>query len=335
MNILKLFIKKNIILLFMIPDLVVVSDVLGLNFYPKDDSEFYEPPNATAVNQLVQWIINQPDGSCFPIRGRDFISFTDFDEWDSGVAVKDGERLFFIYESGCIESFYIHIINFKELIHFTILKEKKNEFVQDNINCDPLKVIILSHGFSDQVGPNYPLIRSLETIAIRLGWKVIVPDFRPTYKFGAHRGRAERVRMIYEELLCLNPKPEIIVLIGHSQGGAASCLACTERVVNNYPISGLLLFGSENPLSLDAMDWIPPFPKEKMLFVHSEGDYVISIGEIENVTKRWNCDLIQLNSTVKHGERDCWGDDIHHDFIAKDLMNSAVDILKNFLSQFE
>lgn len=319
-----------------IPALVVVDSVLGLNFYPKEDSTFYEPPNCTAVAKLVQWIREQEDGSCFPIRGRDYgAKMNEFDEWDGGVAVKNGERLFFIYESGCIESFMISYINFQDLIHFTIVKEEEEIILQDKqLNCDPDKVIILSHGFSEQVGPNYPLIRSLETIAIRLGWKVIVPDFRPTYRFGAHRGRAERVRMIYEELLCLTPKPKTIVLIGHSQGGAASCLACTERVVNSYPLSGLLLFGTENPLSLDGMNWIPPLPKEKILFVHSEGDYVISLGEIESVSRRWDCELVTVSSNVKHGERDCWGDDIHHDFIAKDLMSSAVDILKQFLSQF-
>jgi hypothetical protein len=61
------------------------------------------------------------------------------------------------------------------------------------------------------------LIRTLEFIAQNLGWRAVVPDFTPSYRLGHRRDRSERVKLIFEELLCLDPQPERIVMIGHSQ----------------------------------------------------------------------------------------------------------------------
>lgn len=112
---------------------------------------------------------------------------------------------------------------------------------------DDNKVVIISHGWSERIGPNYPLIRTLENVGRQKGWKVIIPDFRRSYSYNSSRGRSERVRILYEEIICLDPKPETLVLVGHSQGGAASANACVDRVVAASNIKGLLMMGSENP----------------------------------------------------------------------------------------
>jgi predicted alpha/beta hydrolase family esterase len=73
-------------------------------------------------------------------------------------------------------------------------------------------------------------------------------------------------------MLCLNPKPTTLVLVGHSQGGAASAYACEERIVNSQNIKGLLLIASENPKSFDAMNWVPVV--KNIQFIHAHGDQV-------------------------------------------------------------
>lgn len=169
--------------------------------------------------------------------------------------------------------FSIDILNFVDLVHpAKITNNWELKLLGSPITVDPSKVIILSHGWSESLGPNYPVIRTLEKVATQRGWKVVVPDFRATYQYGHNRGmkfmdsvlsselgRSERVRMIYSEMLCLDPKvfdqlrfshiqPSTLVLVGHSQGGAASSFACENRVVKAQNIHGLLLVGSENPV---------------------------------------------------------------------------------------
>ena len=71
------------------------------------------------------------------------------------------------------------------------------------------------------------------------------------------------------KILCLDPRPKNVVLIGHSQGGAASAHACTDRVVASAHIHGLLMLGSENPQSHDGMSWVPKVPQIEI--VHATG----------------------------------------------------------------
>ncbi len=70
-----------------------------------------------------------------------------------------------------------------------------------------------------------------------------MPDFRNSYKFGSARSRSERVNIILQTLLslaCSEPKPETVVLIGHSQGGAAVAQTCAmDSVVRNANIKGI------------------------------------------------------------------------------------------------
>ena len=148
-----------------------------------------------------------------------------------------------------------------------------------------------------------------------------MPDFRATYAYGTQRGRSERVKAIYEELLCSARTAERVALVGHSQGGAASAHACVDRVVAAANVKGLLMLGSENPCTMDGMDWRPCV--RHLQLVHAVGDAVIGLGDIRRVAARWDAPLVELTSNVKHGSVDCWGDDVHHDFLAKDLMVSS------------
>merc|ERR1712137_1126942 len=103
----------------------------------------------------------------------------------------------------------------------------------------------------------------------------------------------------------------------------------TARIVDAIPIRGLLMLGSENPLWLDGMDWRPPVPQLRL--VHAIGDKVISINDIRSLAEHWNLQMDELTSTVAGGARDAFGDDINHEFIAKDLIQQAVSIFSDFL----
>lgn len=308
----------------------VVCELNALEWYPTDEDIFYEPQELSDAEKVGKFLHFLPDGTCLPMRGRDWQSVDTFTPWSYGVAIKNGSRLFFLYESGDIESFLVCGVNYLELVHF-IFPRPRARFSLPLPDSD--HVVVISHGWSEIAGPDYPFIRTLQSVAASMKWKVIIPDFRPSYRYDAdftsRRGRAERVKLIYEELLCLDPKPSHLVLVGHSQGGAASSLACTDRVVQSCNVKGLLLFGSECPLSLDSMNWVPKPPKG--LIVHAEGDRVISIGEMEETARRWDFEFKALKSTVASGQRDCWGDDINHDFTAKDLIIQATAIFREFL----
>jgi len=174
-------------------------------------------------------------------------------------------------------------------------------------------------------------VRTLETIARQCGYKVVVPDFRKTYKYESARGRSERVKTIYEEVICLSNRPVNLVLIGHSQGGAASAHACTDRFVSAANVNGLLMLGSENPCSQDGMDWVPKV--KRMEIVHALGDKVIYASDIRRVSAAWGecVTYKELTSAVEPGGVDAWGDEISHDFLAKDLMEEAVSCTKEML----
>lgn len=257
-----------------------------------------------------------------------------FTEWDYGYMVKRGERLFFMYESGDMESFNMRGVDLLNLVNIAARREAAAPFstlplAQQTTN----NVVLISHGWSMEDGPNYPLVRTLQTLAQRAGWRTVVPDFRVTYEFGSARGRSERVRTIYEELLCLDPKPDRVALVGHSQGGAASAHACKDRVVEAMNIKGLLMVGSENPMSMDGMEWTPAVPFKQL--VHAVGDKVIHLSDIKRCATAWDAQLFELESNVEAGVVDCWGDDVNHDFLAKDLIQSVTHIFREFLEVCE
>jgi pimeloyl-ACP methyl ester carboxylesterase len=315
--------------------IAIVEATDALAWFPFEEDEYLELTDIPEAENMKEYLLTLPDGSCLPVRARDWYSVNSFTEWSTGVAIKNGTKLWYLYETGVIETFFIKETNFLELVQFVKPRAQDRHPLQRSNNIpleNPNKVVVISHGWSPELGPDYPLLRTLQSVAIRLGWKTVVPDYRASYKF-KQRGRSERVKILFEELLTLDPTPERIVLVGHSQGGATSSLACTDRVVAKCNIKGLLLFGSECPLSLDAMNWIPK--PEHVTIVHSEGDYTISIGEMEHTANVWKCEFISLKSTVPDGKRDCYNEDINHDFTAKDLVNPAVQILETFLRKCE
>jgi hypothetical protein len=311
--------------------ITVVPPTNALEWFPQEEDVFFVPHNFEVLEDIKTYLHSLSDGVCLPLRARDWESVATFTDWSNGVGIKNHTRIFFLYETGVIESFLIDGINYYDLVHFVVPRPNRR-IDSEHQSTDPKKVVVLSHGWSFDLGPDYPLIRTLQSVATQLGWKVVVPDYRPSYDPDAADGRVSRqarVKILYEELLCLNPKPDIIVLVGHSQGGAVSSVACVDRVVENCNIKGLLLYGSECPIALDRMTWVPKV--DHGLIVHAKGDKVISIGEMKETARLWNFKFKKLKSAVPGGERDCWGDDINHDFTAKELMYSAVQILEEFL----
>jgi len=306
----------------------VLTESQALSYFPDENSVFYTPVEDD-VPHLKETLLGLPDDSTLPLRGRDWADFNfNYKEWEYGYAVKRDTKLYFLYENGESEIFEIDHINYVELVHFALLQDDDNH---QAIPIDQDHVIILSHGWSENLGPNYPLIRTLEAISLKKGWKTIVPDFRQSYRYGSERGRSERVRIIYEEIICLDPKPSTLVLVGHSQGGAASSHSCTPRVVQSSNIKGLLLLGSENPRALDGMNWKPPV--ENLQIIHAEGDSIITVGENEELARVWDVPFHCLTSIVGSGKRDSTGDDIHHDFMVKDLLSQMVHLYEIFLDQ--
>ena len=120
-----------------------------------------------------------------------------------------------------------------------------NQSTQANQVSFQHNIIILCHGFSPERGPNYLFLVLLKNYFLSLGFTVIEPDFRDTYRYGAFRGRSERVNTVLAELLVANstysstPGRRNIILVGHSQGGAAVAQACmSTRVVQSGNIRG-------------------------------------------------------------------------------------------------
>lgn len=288
--------------------------------FPSESHQFEEIDS----DKLRKFLSNLKQGAMLLCRGRDTIS----DDWDYGIATKSGERLFIHYESNDAESIRTDCISSK-LVEFV------QSFPTKKAKSATKGVIILSHGWSPQVGPNYPLINALRTIGNSEGFEVIVPDFNKQihqYTTNQVRSRAERVKVIYEELLSLDPsfnRQVPIILVGHSQGGAASATACTDKLCKSRNICGLLMLGSENPISLDKMNWVPQV--ENMKIIHATGDNVISIESLRKCAQKWNCEFKELTSTAVG--KDKWGDDINHDFLAKDLMRDVKIEFRNFIRQ--
>lgn len=174
----------------------------------------------------------------------------------------------------------------------------------------------------------------MEAHAAERGWRVIKPDFRPTYAWTGGRDRAERIRMVLEALLVdvgENGPPAKLILAGHSQGGAVAAQVCTDAVVQGLGVDGLFLAASESPIELDHMNWVPQLPPDKIVIVHSDGDGVIPHMHMDQVAQAWGVRFHKVQSDVPHHIRDDWGDDIHHDFAAEPLMAAAMQAFDGLL----
>lgn len=94
--------------------------------------------------------------------------------------------LFFMWRSGRTERFAADVVNFSELVHFVDIRKRASmqlgglEFTAESVLSQPLSssspsssahphlpghVLILAHGWSPDVGPNYVLIRTLQIVA--------------------------------------------------------------------------------------------------------------------------------------------------------------------------
>lgn len=280
-----------------------------------------------------------PDGAVLVCRGRDNLDVEETaEEWDYGFCQKRGADLFFAYASGDAECFSIGGVNFVHLVHLAL---RSPAVIQENAPAMTRQqpVLVLAHGWSPQVGPRYPLIQRMEAHALRKGWKVIVPDFRPAYAHGEPRARAERVKMLCEELIvllgrdgCHHGSAPSLALVGHSQGGAAVASCCTDKVCRALDIRGVLMLGPEDPTFHDRMNWKPPVRHVEI--VHAVDDDTISIQSIRRLAKHWHCPMVELFSpATPKGAVTASGDDVHHDFLANDLMKRALQVFDQFLEK--
>merc|ERR1712046_185077 len=95
-------------------------------------------------------------------------------------------RRFFalLYASGDVENYAIDNINFQRLVHISVMQQSERVVpALQSAGSTSKGVVVLAHGFSEEDGPNYALIRTLENLARRQGWRVAVPDFRPNYRY--------------------------------------------------------------------------------------------------------------------------------------------------------
>ena len=146
--------------------------------------------------------------------------------------------------------------------------------------------------------------------------------------------------------------PFAVVLVGHSQGGAASAQLCaSDRLVRVANIVGLVMLGSESPMEVLPR---PPFddgdgddservihvarptalPSTNILLLHASNDPVISSGSMQHVAERWQVPCRVLVSPARADDpTSAWSADVQHDFIALDLLHGVIQELAAFLER--
>ncbi len=77
------------------------------------------------------------------------------------------------------------------------------------------------------------------------------------------------------------------------------------------------------------MDWRPPVAQ--LHVVHAAGDKLIFPTPLRRLAAEWAAEYTELTSSFPAGATDAFGDDIHHEFLAKDLMQPVVAVLSTFL----
>ncbi|CAB9503250.1 expressed unknown protein [Seminavis robusta] len=305
---------------------------------------FYRISNELEDEHLRAALLSLPDGVAVPVRGRDYKVVPSsprregYTEFDYGTAIKSGCRLFFMYTSGDIESIVIETINLRELVHFVSLSMTVPTAAVPA--ADPRCLVVISHGFSPDVGPDYPIVRTMVTVAQSRGWRVLIPDYRESYLHSNDRDSRSQILLHHLVHACTKEgvcPPESVVLVGHSQGGACSAVVAAGKPTAS-DIRGLIMFGSENAAKLDGLRQCPPLPPRDICVVHALQDGVIPHSEAVSMVQSWrlpaSC-FISLQSHTPVGSKDCWGDDIAHDFLSKSLVKGAVGALEAFLLHYE
>ncbi len=325
---------------FRVPPLEIHSNIC-LAAYADASNRFYDPGlKVKSITALREFLEELPDGSTLPCRGRDLVLVNSKpwrvevpETWDLGVCVLQKQRAYFIWEGlERTEDFDITNVDLVRLVQFVLKRDDALSLSRSLVMVPPAtKLMVLAHGFSPDCGPDYALIHNLAGVGRRLGWRVLVPNFLESYELGRHRGRSERVRAIYEELLCLEERPEYVCLVGHSQGGACSALAATDRIVERLNVRGLMMIGSESPAVMDGATWAPTCRVLDVL--HAEADSVVCFPDAEKTCLVFQTPVIKAVTHVRSGMTDAHGDDISHDFLSRDLLRVACQTLTQFLAK--
>lgn len=171
---------------------IVIPTLTSLDKWISSSSANYFDPAYEDIDLIKDWTHHLLDGELVNVRGRDILGTASEDstifnilysDWEYGICLKYKRRLFLLWHSK-VESVLIDGIDFKFQLHFRCEPscsyfDNQQEHTKNNIT------VVLSHGFSDINGPNYPLIQVLENFLRHHGFKTIVPDFRPRFSFAS------------------------------------------------------------------------------------------------------------------------------------------------------
>ncbi len=248
--------------------LTTIETPLSPQWPPHESSPFACPKTSDEVAEVKRWLYSLQDGQMFACRGRDYklnaileeLSKDNpealaesmppqFTDWEYGIGIKNFRSVFLLWGAN-VEK---HDVGSLDLMSLLQISGRAPSFLQNRRDEQPAAatkrtIIILCHGFSPDHGAGYPLLIILHNFLTHLGCTVLLPDFRDSYAYGAARGRSERVCAVLETLLHARSQyPHCdVVLIGHSQGGAAVAQACRRSVVADGCIRGLVMLGSES-----------------------------------------------------------------------------------------
>jgi hypothetical protein len=294
-------------------------------------STFVPPQTSEEAAAIKTWLYSLADGQAFACRGRDYElnSMLDalkgqvgdapeaplspkFTDWEYGVGIKMKRAIFLLWAAK-VEKHDIGSLDLISLLHMCGRTSSNPPISLPPPTACPAKptVVILCHGFSPELGPSYPLLIILRQFLSAHGYTVIQPDFTHTYAYGAARGRSERVCIVLEYLLHARSRypDHSVVLVGHSQGGAAAAQACRRSVVPDGRVRGLVMLGSESarerikppewsqsnaeedaggsePAPIDIYHHAPPgLESSQILMLHSARDAVISRHAIQQLVR--------------------------------------------------
>jgi hypothetical protein len=300
---------------------------------PHENSLFVCPKTSDEAAEVKRWLYDLQDGQMFACRGRDYrlsamlqalredntealqdCLHPQFTDWEYGIGIKKSRSVFLLWREK-VEKHDVGSLDFVSLLHICGQPQpppppqtRREEPPAAETKQD---VVILCHGYSPDCGPSYPLLIILKNLLTQMRFTVILPDFRDTYAYGAARGRSERVCVVLEALLRARSQfPDRgVVLVGHSQGGAAAAQACRRSVVAHGCIQGLVMLGSEsarerirppefafdgedqeNPVAVPFVEiygQLPPgLAPSQILMIHSARDPVISRIAIQQLVRR-------------------------------------------------
>ena len=298
---------------------------------PHENSLFVLPKTSDEAAEVKRWLYDLQDGHIFACRGRDYQPnamlralreensepidgslHPQFTDWDYGIGIKKARCVFLLWREK-VEKHDVGGLDLVSLLHICGHHAPPQPTRPEEPAAAATKqtVVILCHGYSPDSGPSYPLLIILKNLLTQMRYEVILPDFRDTYAYGAARGRSERVCVVLEALLRARSQfPHCdVVLVGHSQGGAAAAQACRRSVVAHGCVRGLVMLGSESARErirppelafggddqenhvavpfVEIYGQLPPgLSPSQILMMHSTRDPVISRIAIQQLVRR-------------------------------------------------